>query len=318
MDEERDRSQAESAYREPEYTEPSYAEPPPAHGGGWLIAAVVVLIVGLCVAVGHSYMQERASHKNASQEAQMNTTIGDLQNQVNTLSAKLNALSTAPPAPAATAPAANPQATAATRAAARRRTVAENRRYKQLQSQLADQQKQLQDTESQIAQDRSDLEGNINSTRDQLTGSIAKTHDELVALEQKGERNYFEFDLTKSKKFEHAGPVMVSLRKANVKHKDYDLAMIVDDNQLSKKHVNLYEPVWIDGGDSQEMQLVVNKIDKDHVHGYVSAPKYSQSASAVRGANDDSSAAGSVSTTSSNGSPNSSDSSSGNTQQPTQ
>jgi len=193
------------------------------------------------------------------------------------LNAKLSALSTPPVAtPAAAQPA---QPTAANRAAARRRTAAENKRYKELQSELADQQNQLKATQDQLAQDRSDLEGNIDSTRDQLNGSIAKTHDELVALEQKGERNYFEFDLTKSKQFAHEGPVMVSLRKADTKHKRYNLSMIVDDNQMEKKNVNLYEPIWIDGGDSQEVQVVVNKIDKDHIHGYVSAPKYNQSAS---------------------------------------
>ena len=309
MDDERDSSRTAD-----EYSEVSYNEPPAPHTSGWLIAAVVVLIVGLCVAVGHTFVEGRASDRNTSREAQMNATINQMQSQIDSLNAKLAALATPPIVPAATTPAAHPETQAAARAA-RRRTAAEIRRYKQLQSELADQQKQLQATQSQLAQDRSDLEGNIDSTRDQLNGSIAKTHDELVALEQKGERNYYEFDLNKSKKFEHAGPVLVSLRKANVKHKDYDLAMIVDDNQLSKKHVNLYEPIWIDGGESQELQLVVNKIDKDHVHGYVSAPKYNQSASAAPTPNEDTAPPAS-SPTPSNSGPNRS--SSENTQQPTQ
>jgi hypothetical protein len=276
MDEERDTSETGTGHNE--VTEISSAP----RTSGWLIAAVVVLIVGLCVAVGHSYVQGKESSRNASQEAQMSATIGQLQGQIDSLNTKLSTLSAAQTAPApvvTTSPAEQSAHRAANRAAARRRTAAENRRYKELQSQLADQQKQLKATQDQLAQDRSDLEGNISSTRDQLNGSIAKTHDELVALEQKGERNYFEFDLTKSKQFSHAGPVMVSLRKADTKHKSYNLAMIVDDNQMNKKNVNLYEPIWIDGGDSQEVQVVVNKIDKNHVHGYVSAPKYNQSAS---------------------------------------
>ena len=278
---------------------------------GWLIAAVVVLLVGLCVAVAHSYTQAKVSDQNASKEAQMGATIDQLQGQLDSMNAKLTSLS----APSVVKPEATPaeQAAhrAANRAAARRRTVAENKRYKQLQSQLADQQQQLKSTQDQLAQDRSDLEGNISSTRDQLNGSIAKTHDELVALEQKGERNYFEFDLTKSKQFAHEGPVLISLRKADTKHKSYNLAMIVDDNQMNKKNVNLYEPIWIDGGDSQELQVIVNKISKNHVHGYVSAPKYNQSAQAVTPAP----AAAAGSTSSGSGS---SDNSSSTTQQPTQ
>ena len=54
--------------------------------------------------------------------------------------------------------------------------------------------------------------------------------------------------------------------------------MIVDDQQLSKKKINLYEPVWIHRTDDpQPVQIVVNKIDKDRIHGYVSAPKYRNS-----------------------------------------
>ena len=60
--------------------------------------------------------------------------------------------------------------------------------------------------------------------------------------------------------------------------------MIVDDNELQKKNVNLYEPIWIHNeSDSQPVQIVVNKIDKDHIHGYISAPKYKPSELAAAG-----------------------------------
>jgi len=52
----------------------------------------------------------------------------------------------------------------------------------------------------------------------------------------------------------------------------------VDDHELSKKKVDLYEPIWLHQGDMpQPVQVVVNRIDKDHIHGYVSAPKYRES-----------------------------------------
>ena len=54
--------------------------------------------------------------------------------------------------------------------------------------------------------------------------------------------------------------------------------MIVDDNRLSKKNVNLYEPIWIHTeNDAQPVQVVVNRVEKNLVHGYVSAPKYKPS-----------------------------------------
>jgi len=111
-----------------------------------------------------------------------------------------------------------------------------------------------------------------------LNGSIARTHEELVALQRRGERDYAEFSLAKSKKFQRSGPLMLSLRKADTKHKSFDLAMIVDDNELNKKKVNLYEPIWIHRvGDPQPVQVVINRIDRDRVQGYVSAPKYRNS-----------------------------------------
>ena len=153
--------------------------------------------------------------------------------------------------------------------------TAADKRYAELQAQLAEQQKELNDTQQLVQKNRTDLEGNISTTRDELSGSIAKTHDELVALEKRGERNYFEFELSKSKQFQRVGPLSISLRKADTKHKSYDLSMIVDDNELSKKKVNLYEPVAIHtGAGSEPVQIVVNRISKDVVHGYVSAPKY--------------------------------------------
>jgi hypothetical protein len=54
--------------------------------------------------------------------------------------------------------------------------------------------------------------------------------------------------------------------------------MVVDDNRLDKKHVNLYEPIWIHSEtDGQPVQIVVNKIARNAVHGYISAPKYRES-----------------------------------------
>jgi len=99
-----------------------------------------------------------------------------------------------------------------------------------------------------------------------------------VALQRRGERNYYEFQLTKSKAFERVGPLRLSLRKADTKHKRFDMNMMVDDNQLEKKSVNLYETVWLNLADRpQPLELVVNSISKDHISGYLSEPKYKRS-----------------------------------------
>ena len=236
-----------------------------------LIAAAAVLLVIAVVAFGYGYRQQITAGHLAAQQAAANATISDLQGQVSSLSGKLNDMVAAQQA---AAQAAAQQAEAQKKTAAKRGAPVD-KRYKQLQAQLEDQQKQLKDTQDLVTKNRTDLESSLGSTKDELNGSIARTHEELVVLQKRGERNYFEFDLTKSKQFQRFGPLTLSLRRTDTKHMNYDLSMVVDDNPLDKKRVNLYEPIWIHAeSEGQPVQVVVNKISKNFVHGYISAPKY--------------------------------------------
>lgn len=237
---------------------------------GLLIGAVALLVVA-AFAFGYGYRQQIAVGHLTAQQTAASATIDQLQGQLNTVNSKLNDVATA-------------QQQAAEQAAAQQKTQVSpggkrpDKRYKQLQAELDDQGKQLKDTQDLVAKNRTDLETSLSSTKDELNGSIAKTHDELVVLEKRGERSYFEFDLQKSRKFQRFGPITLSLRRTDAKHMNYDLMMVVDDKQLSKKKVNLYEPIWIhteSGG--QPVQIVVNKIGKNAAHGYISAPKYKES-----------------------------------------
>jgi cell division protein FtsB len=269
-----------------------------------LVVGIIALLVILGITAAYGIHQQALVKQLSAQSAASTQAMNQLQGQVNRLTTQLAGMNqgaqtsqsaavpaipeetgaeTSTPSPTPTAAAvdvapvtpAMPHAPAKHRAV-KRQTAAE-KHYAELQAQLAEQEKELKETQQQLERNRTDLEGNINSTRDELSGSIAKTHDELVVLEKRGERNYFEFELSKSKQFQRVGPLSISLRKADTKHKSYDLSMIVDDNELSKKKVNLYEPVTIhtDSG-AQPVQIVVNRISKDVVHGYVSAAKYTQ------------------------------------------
>jgi hypothetical protein len=160
-------------------------------------------------------------------------------------------------------------------AAARASKPKEDPRWNEMQTRLGAQQKQLDNNTKAIGQARQDLEDKLNSTHDELNGAIAKNHQELVALEKQGERNYYEFEIDKSKQFQKVGPMEVSLRKVNQKHKYYDVALMVDDQQLEKKHVNLYEPMVIRTADvPQPVEIVVNEIHSNAIKGYISEPKY--------------------------------------------
>jgi len=231
---------------------------------------VVALALGGYAIHEHHAAQSLAA-KNAQATAQLNDTkheLSDLMTKVNMLVARNEAQS----APAASAQAPSAAAAKHVRPSAAHHPV--DSRYKKLQAQLDAQGKAIEDTRSALA----GTQGDLMNTRTELTGSIAHTHDELVLLEKKGERNYSEFDVVKSKGFEHKGPFGMRLRKANVKHQYADLELMVDDRELTQKHINLFQPVMFYVPDSpQPVEVVINDISKNHIHGYVSAPKYRQS-----------------------------------------
>lgn len=217
---------------------------------------------------------DQLSRENAELQASLSRTHG----QAEALNARLNAMSAPAPAPAAP-PAPKTVVKAAGRHSAARpastpAVAAPSPRWKQIESQLAEQQKQISATQQDLAKTRDELDSRLSSTRDQLNGSIARNHEELLALEKKGERNYYEFDLAKSKEFRPIGPIRLSLRKADTKRQFCDLRVLVDDVELTQKHVNLYEPVTLyPAGYTQPLELVINEIGGNQARGYVSAPK---------------------------------------------
>ena len=275
-----------------QHEEINHTENGAAPSNRWLIVAVIAALGFAAGAIGYGYHQQAAVQQLSAQAAAAGDAVTQMQGQVSGLTSKLNEVTAAEQAAAEAAQKA--QAAMKKTGSSRASSAAAEKRYKELQSQLTDEQKQLKDTQDLVAQNRAELETNLSATRDDLNGSIARTHEELVALERRGQRSYFEFDLNKSSKFQRVGPISISLRKADTKHKTYNLAMLVDDDRLDKNKVNLYEPVWIHtDNEGQPVQIVVNRIRKDAVHGYVSAPKYTASAHAIGSASASASAAAS-------------------------
>ena len=232
-----------------------------------IYAAVAALGLGLG---GYAIHEHNTAAELAAQNAQQNATINATQHQLSDLATRVNELASVNAAQASLSAPAPAQASAPKKTASKPRARVDSR-YKKLQAQLEAQNKAIE-------QNRKDLEGNLASTRTELSGSIAHTHDELILLEKKGERSYAEFDLAKSKQFKREGPLEIRLKKANNKHQFADLELMVDDRNLSQKHVNLYQPVMFYTPDSpQPVEIVINEVSKDHIHGYVSASKYRKS-----------------------------------------
>jgi outer membrane murein-binding lipoprotein Lpp len=250
----------------------------------WATIAAMAVFGGIA---GYSLIHLRQEHNRAQElstaNQALNASLQQMRGDMQALTNRLNALTAAPPTVPATLQEAarnvpTPRPAVRTAAHPAPRSTADDQRFRRLEQKLNDQRQEIADARLDADQARQDLQTQLNSQHDELSGSIARNHDQLVALEKRGERNYYEFDLNKSKQFNRVGPLTLSLRAVNVKHKYYDLVMTVDDQQLEKKHVNLYEPLLLTVADRpQPIELVVNSIKNNEVLGYVSEPKYKKS-----------------------------------------
>lgn len=245
--------------------DPSIPHPLPGSRSGSLTFGIALIVV-LAVLAGYAFHAHSVSKQLVAQNNALTVSLASTRGQLDQLNAKLNSL--AQEQQAAKPAASQPAAVSASKHTRRHRAGhVGDPRWKELQGQISEQGRQIQDTRQELS-----------STRTELQGSIARTHDELVLMQKKGERNYFEFDVDKSGQFHHNGPIGVRLRKANTKHEYADLELIVDDFKVSKKHVNVFEPVVFYTPESQlPVELVINSISKNHIHGYVSEPKYKAS-----------------------------------------
>ena len=251
--------------KEPEFEETQEFETASSGVRFGVLAVVLLAFVGL---FGYSIHERNLARQLAGQNDQASAALKETRSQIDALNTKLDSLV------AARQPAVAPQATPVVQSHAIARHSKPDPRWRKLQNQLNAQGKAIEENRTNLDSTRQEL----SSARTELQGSIARTHDDLVVLQRKGERNYYEFDIDKSKQFSHTGPVGISLRKANIKHQYADLELMLDDLKMSKKHLNLYEPAMFYPGDEERpLELVIQRISKDHIHGYISAPKYRNS-----------------------------------------
>ncbi len=127
---------------------------------------------------------------------------------------------------------------------------------------------------------RSELDKTINSlkaTQGDLgvqSGLIATNGTELQALKALGERNYFEFNLGKTKAPQRIGDVLVQLKKTDNKRNKYTVDIIADDKKVEKKDKGVSEPVqFYTTKARQPYEMVVMEVKKDQIVGYLATPK---------------------------------------------
>ena len=131
---------------------------------------------------------------------------------------------------------------------------------------------------------RTDLDStreDLKMAKSEMGTLIARNHDEIDQLRRLGERDYTEFTITGKNRPQKVANVTVELRNANIKRNQFSVAMTVEDKRFEKKTRAVNEPIFFyTSGPHIPAELVINKVSKDTVSGYVSIPKANSQTSA--------------------------------------
>jgi hypothetical protein len=124
---------------------------------------------------------------------------------------------------------------------------------------------------------KSDLDAtknNLQMARSEMGTLIARNHDEIDQLRRMGQRDYFEFTVTRKGGNQKVGSIQVELKDTNTKKNQYTINVLADDKSFEKKNRSVNEPIFFyTGGTRAALELVINKVTKTSATGYLSAPK---------------------------------------------
>src|SRR5207248_6517920 len=124
---------------------------------------------------------------------------------------------------------------------------------------------------------KTDLDATKNSiqmARSEMGTLIARNHDEIDQLRRMGQRDYYEFTVTRKAGAQKVGTIQLELRDINIKKNQYTINVLADDKSFEKKNRSVNEPIlFYTGGNRQAVELVINKVNKTTATGYLSVPK---------------------------------------------
>lgn len=131
--------------------------------------------------------------------------------------------------------------------------------------------------DTKVTKVSSDLEktnSDLNMARSELGTLIARNHDEIDVLRRQGERDYTEFTITGKNQPQKVGNVTVVLKGVNEKKNRSNFLYTVEDKTYEAKNANINTPMFFYlSGTHQPEELVINKVGKNTISGYLSVPK---------------------------------------------
>jgi len=255
----------------------------------WITVLFVVLIAGLAILAyaGHSiqsrFEQElaKAEEQNkilTAQLEQANARIADLKGQVDVTSQKVGMTQAELAQAKSRAETIRKEQLASDQKLTEQITTAQKESAAQIGAVATDvsgAKKDIEATRSDLEATKSKLE---RATGDMgvMSGLIAKNHDDLEDLKRKGDRNYYEFTIQKSKTPQRVGPVQIALNKTDAKKSKYTMTVLADDKSIEKKDKTSGEPVQFYVKGSAKLapyEIVVFEVGKNQINGYLATPK---------------------------------------------
>jgi hypothetical protein len=108
-----------------------------------------------------------------------------------------------------------------------------------------------------------------------MSGLIATNSKQIDELRALGDRNIYEFTITKGNTMQKVGDVEMRLTKADPKRSNYTMIVFANDKMIEKKDKTSNEPVqfYVGAGTRAPYEVVVNEVGKNTIKGYLATPK---------------------------------------------
>ena len=127
---------------------------------------------------------------------------------------------------------------------------------------------------TKVSGDLDKTNSDLNMARSELGTLIARNHDEIDVLRRQGERDYIDFTINGKNQPQKVGNVTVELKGVNEKKNRSNLVYTVEDKRFEEKNSNVNTPIFFyTSGSHLPEEIVINKVGKNMISGYLSIPK---------------------------------------------
>jgi hypothetical protein len=250
----------------------------PGNAGKWIILLLAVLYVAVSLYAIYDYRGrleklEKGQSASTAQVTELSKRMAEAEASAETMAGQLGM--TKKELARRTAELVSQQ-----RAAESRLARQQKEQITQVTGEVAGVKTDIGGVKTDVASTRSDLEAtkarleSVKGDMGVMSGLIATTRGDLEVLKHRGDRNYYEFALDKSKTPKPVSTVSLQLKKTDPKKGKFTLNVMADDRTIEKKDRNMNEPIqFYTGREHMLYELVIWTVDKNHVTGYLSTPK---------------------------------------------